>query len=102
MKRTWSNEEKVSILNEAKTFGVVETCLKHGIFATTYYSWKEKHNQGREDGLRPGFSKQEHKDMKRLEKENERLKKCLPKRYGTRDQKKNCQKKIELWKSAKR
>lgn len=43
MKRIWSIEQKVSILNEAKTLGIVETCRKHGIYATIYYSWKQKY-----------------------------------------------------------
>jgi len=42
MKRTWSLEEKVSILKEAETNGVVETCRKHGIYATAYYEWKNE------------------------------------------------------------
>ena len=37
MKRTWSIEEKIFILNEAKATGIVETCRKHGIYVTTYY-----------------------------------------------------------------
>ncbi len=103
MKRTWSVEEKVSILKEAKTAGIVETCRKHGIYAATYYSWKEKYNQNGAEGLRPGYSKQEHKDLKKLEKENERLKKMLAEKdleLGIKTE--LLKKKIEQWKSAKR
>jgi putative transposase len=103
MKRTWSIEDKVSILNEAKTNGVVETCRKHGLYATTYYTWKEKHDHGGEDALRPGYSKREHKDLKRLEKENERLKKMLAEKdleLGIKTE--LLKKKMEQWKNAKR
>ena len=103
MKRTWSVEEKVSILKEAKTAGIVETCRKYGIYATTYYSWKEKYNQNGEEGLRPGYSKREHKDLNKLEKENERLKKMLAEKdleLGIKTE--LLKKKIEQWKSAKR
>ncbi len=75
MKRTWDLEEKVSILKEAETNGVVETCRKHGIYATTYYEWKKKYSEGGESALLPGYAKRERKDIKKLEKENERLKK---------------------------
>jgi transposase-like protein len=40
-KRTWRIEEKVAILKEVETGGVVEAWQKHGIYATTYYSWKK-------------------------------------------------------------
>jgi putative transposase len=103
MKRTWSIDEKVSILKEAKTLGVVETCRKYGVYATTYYDWKEKYDQGGEDALRPGYSKREHKDLKRLEKENERLKKMLAEKdleLGIKTE--LLKKKMEQWKIAKR
>ncbi len=103
MKRTWSIEEKVSILKEAKTSGIVETCRKHGIYATTYYTWKQKYDQGGEAGLQPGYSKREHKDLRRLEKENERLKKMLAEKdleLGIKTE--LLKKKMEQWKSAKR
>lgn len=103
MKRTWSIEEKISILKEAKTGGIVETCRKYGIYATTYYAWKQKYDQGGEEGLRPGYSKREHKDFKRLEKENERLKKMLAEKdleLGIKSE--LLKKKMEQWKNAKR
>ncbi|NMB49929.1 MAG: transposase [Bacteroidales bacterium] len=74
MKRTWSLEEKISILKEAETNGVVETYRKHGIYATTCYEWKKKYSEGGESALLPGYTKRERKDVKRLEKENKRLK----------------------------
>ena len=77
MKRTWSIIEKVSFLKEAETLGVVETFRKHGIYATTYYDWKKKYDQGGEEALQPGYSRREQKDIKKLEKENDRLKKLL-------------------------
>lgn len=103
MKRTWSLEEKVSILKEAETSGVVETCRKHGIYATTYYEWKKKYNEGGEPALLPGYAKRERKDIKRLEKENERLKKLLAERELEVEMKTELlKKKMEQWKNAKR
>ncbi|NPV37452.1 MAG: transposase, partial [Bacteroidales bacterium] len=46
MKRTWSIEEKIAIIKEVETQGVVETCRKHGIYASTYYDWKKKYTMG--------------------------------------------------------
>lgn len=54
MKRTWYIEQKVAILKEAETQGVVATCLKNGIYATMYYDWKKKHGHGGEEALQPG------------------------------------------------
>lgn len=103
MKRIWSIEEKVSILNEAKTLGIIETCRKHGLYATTYYSWKQKYDQSGEDGLRPGYFKREHRNIKKLEKENERLKKMLAEKdleLGIKTE--LLKKKMEQWKSVRR
>jgi putative transposase len=103
MKRTWSIEQKVSILKEAETTGVVETCRKHGIYATTYYDWKRKFDQGGVKALEPGYSKREQKDIRKLEKENERLKKMLAERdIEIQIKTELLKKKMEQWKNAKR
>lgn len=103
MKRTWSIEEKVAIIKESETLGVVETCRKHGIYATTYYDWKKKYDQEGEGALRPGYSRQEQRDMRKLEKENERLKKLLAeKELEVQIKTELLKKKMEQWKSAKR
>lgn len=41
-KRTFSKEEKLQILEEAKKQGVQPTLDKHGIYPATYYSWKNE------------------------------------------------------------
>lgn len=103
MKRTWSIEEKVSILKEVETFGVVETCRKRGIYASTYYDWKRKYDQNGEEALRPGYSRREHRDIKKLEKENERLKKIVAEKdLELQIKTELLKKKIQQWKSAKR
>ncbi len=42
MKKSWSIEQKVAIIKEVKAGGVVGTCRKHGLYPSTYYSWKRK------------------------------------------------------------
>lgn len=76
-KRTWSIEEKVSILKEIKETRVVEGCRKHGIYATTYYDWKRKYEEKGADGLVPHYGRKQNTEVKRIIKENERLKKLL-------------------------
>ncbi len=76
-RRTFSKETKQSILEEAKTNGVNVTLLKYGIYPVTYYSWKKKFAQMGEAGFRHGMTPEHLKEIKRLEKENNLLKKLL-------------------------
>jgi len=76
-KRTFTTAEKLSILSEANEHGVNVTLSKHGIFPGTYYSWKRKYEQMGESGFRHGMTPKHLKEIKRLEKENDLLKKLL-------------------------
>jgi transposase-like protein len=102
-KRTWRIEEKVAILKEVETGGVVETCRKHGIYATTYYSWKKKYDQGGEAALENRYSQQEKKDLKKTEMENLLLKKILAgKELELQIKTELLKKKTQQWKHLKR
>jgi transposase-like protein len=102
-KRIWSIEEKVAILKEVETGGVVETCRKHGIYATTYYSWKKKYDQGGEAALENRYSQQEKKDLKKTEMENLLLKKILAvKELELQIKTELLKKKTQQWKNLKR
>jgi len=50
-KRTWSKEEKLKVLEEAKKEGVQVTLRKYGLYPGTYYSWKKKLIVDGEEGL---------------------------------------------------
>ena len=76
-KRTFSKEEKLKILKEAESNGVQVTLDKHGIYPATFYSWKKKFASMGEAGFRHGMTPEHLKEIKRLEKENELLKKLL-------------------------
>ncbi len=81
----------------------MEICRKHGIYATTYYEWKKKYNEGGESAFLPGYAKRERKEIKRLEKENERMKKLLAEKGLEVEMKTELfKKKMEHWKNAKR
>jgi len=76
-RRTFSKEKKLAILKEAQEKGVTDTLSKHGIFPATYYSWKRKYEEMGEAGFRHGMTSAHLKEIKRLEKENNLLKKLL-------------------------
>jgi putative transposase len=103
MKRTWSIEEKIAIIKEVENQGVVETCRKHGIYASTYYDWKKKYTMGGAEALRPGYSRREQQDIRKLQKENERLKKLLAeKELEVQLKTELLKKKMAQWNNAKR
>jgi putative transposase len=76
-KRTFSKEQKLQILKEASEKGITITLEKHGIYPASYYSWKKKYETMGEAGFRHGMTPEHIKEIKRLEKENELLKKLL-------------------------
>jgi len=76
-KRKFTKEQKLEILEEASTLGVQATLDKHGLYPTTYYSWKKKFETMGEMGFRHGMTPEHIKEIKRLEKENEQLKLLL-------------------------
>ncbi len=76
-KRKFTKDEKLQFLKEVEQNGVKITLEKHGIYPATYYSWKKKFEQMGEDGFRHGMTPAHIKEIKRLEKENELLKKLL-------------------------
>ena len=53
------------------------TIERHGIYPATFYSWKKKFDTMGEDGFRHGITPAQIKEIKRLEKENQLLKKLL-------------------------
>ena len=103
MKRTWTGEEKEAILRDVEKPGIVIGCRKHGIYATTYYAWKKKYEEGGIEALRSKYSRKELKDLKKLEKENARLKQLLAeKELQLQIKDELLKKKIQQWKSEKK
>jgi putative transposase len=103
LKRSWSIEDKINILQDIQKTGVVEGCRKHGIYASTYYDWKRKYESKGADGLIPRPGRKSNAELKRLQKENERLKKLLAEKELELSLKGELlKKKMAQWKSAKR
>ncbi len=76
-KRTFSKEEKLKILKEAESKGVQVTLDKYAVYPATFYSWKQKYASMGGEGFRHGMTPEHLKEIRRLEKENELLKKLL-------------------------
>lgn len=72
-----TKEEKLRIIEEVKKYGVSVTCAKYGIYPTSYYQWVEKFRMMGEKGLEHGMTKEHLKEIKRLQKENDELRKLV-------------------------
>ena len=76
-KRTFTKEEKLKIIKEASEQGVKPTLEKYGVYATSYYSWKQKSEEMGEEGFHLGMIPKHLKRIRELEKENNALKQLL-------------------------
>ena len=102
-KRTWTVDEKLSIIKEAEKEGLVQTIRKYGIYQSTYYSWKEKYDRDGLDGLKPQYVKRNEKELSSLKRENGRLKQIIAEKELELQLKTELlKKKMQQWKSEKR
>lgn len=76
-KRSFTQEQKLTILAEARDNGVQATLDKHAIYAATYYSWKAKFDELGDQGLQHGMTKAQSKRIRELETECKDLKELL-------------------------
>ncbi len=72
-----TKEEKLLILKEGEKNGISVTCRKYGIYEASFYQWRNKFNEMGDAGLQHGMTKEHLKEIKRLQKENQRLKDLL-------------------------
>jgi putative transposase len=77
-KRSFSPEERLSILQEAQRDGQTATCRKYNIAPSLFIRWKKKYLEKGVDGLKPSY-KRVDPELQALEEENERLKKIVAK-----------------------
>ena len=68
MKRRYSEEQIVRILNEAAKGNVASICRRYGVSDATYYNWKKKYE---------GMSVSELRKLHALEEENRKLKRIV-------------------------
>lgn len=76
-RRKFTKEEKQRIVEEAGANGVQVTLEKYGVYPATFYGWKRKLDEMGPEGLRHGMTPEQLKEIRRLEKENERLKQLV-------------------------
>jgi len=101
--RTWSPEEKLTIIKEAEQDGVTATCRKYGVYPSLFYKWKERLDIEGPEGLKPKYVVRNDREMTQLQNENNRLKKLLAeKELELQLQAELFKKKIQQWKNASR
>jgi len=77
-RRSFTKEQKLQILREAETEGMLATCRKYEIAQSLYYRWKHAFEQNGMDGLQGQYYRIDP-ELKALQEENEKLKKIIGK-----------------------
>ena len=75
-RRTFSPEDRLSLIQEAEREGYVETCRKYNLSPTLLSRWKQKYQAKGAEGLKPAY-KRVDPELRALEEENERLKRII-------------------------
>jgi transposase-like protein len=76
-RKRWKSEEKLALINEIKGKGrVVETCRKYSVDPSMFYGWNGTYDTFDMEGLR-FRSRSIEPGMRKLKKENERLKRII-------------------------
>jgi transposase-like protein len=69
-KRKWTKAEKLAILKEGEEEGTQLTIRKHGVYPSTYYSWRKKYRLDGEAGFKEGVrTKKDEHYLRKLEDE---------------------------------
>lgn len=76
--RKWSEAQKLQIIQEAEQNGQTETLRKYNLAHSLFLRWRKAYSALGADGLKPGY-KRVDPDVRRLEQENERLKRIIAK-----------------------
>jgi putative transposase len=77
-RRSFTKEQKMQILREAETEGMLATCRKHEIAQSLFYRWKHAFEQKGIDGLQGQYYRVDP-ELRALQEENEKLKKIIGK-----------------------
>ena len=90
-----SAEEKLTILKEAQEEGATVTARRHEVHPSIIYKWQAAYKAGGMSALQDKRTSGESARFKRLEKENERLKRLLAERELELDIKRELLKKVQ-------
>jgi transposase-like protein len=75
-RRTFSPEDRLSLIQEAEREGYMETCRKYNLSPTLLSRWKQKYQAKGAEGLKPAY-KRVDPELRALEEEIERLKRII-------------------------
>ena len=76
VKRSFTPEERLSLLKEAEREGYMETCRKYNLSPALLSKWKQRYLAKGTEGLKPAY-KRIDPEIRALEDENERLKRII-------------------------
>lgn len=77
-RRSFTVAQKMQILREAESEGMLATCRKHELSQSLFYRWKHQFDQKGIDGIQPQYHRIDP-EIRTLEKENERLRRIIAK-----------------------
>ena len=75
-RRSFTPEDRLSIIQEAEREGYMETCRKYNLSPTLLSRWKQKYQAKGVEGLKPAYRRADP-EVRALEDENERLKRII-------------------------
>ena len=77
-RRSFTSEERLSLIQEAEREGFMETCRKHNLSPTLLTRWKNRYLEKGAQGLKPAYHRVDP-EVRALQDENERLKRIIAK-----------------------
>lgn len=97
IRRKFTPEERLAILQEGEREGRTETLRKYNIAPSLFDRWRKKYLIGGIEGLKPGKHKRIDVRVNELEEENERLKRIVAKQAIEIEVKTELLKKNPIW-----
>jgi putative transposase len=76
--RKWSEAQKLQIIQEVQQNGLTETLRKYNLAQSLFHRWRRAYNGEGMEGLKAKYRTVDP-EVRRLEQENERLKKIIAK-----------------------
>lgn len=76
LRRSFSVEQKLHIIQEAEQHGITQTLRKHNLSHSVFQRWKNQFNSGGVPSLKPQYHKVDP-EVRALQEENARLKKII-------------------------
>jgi transposase-like protein len=75
-RRTFSPEDRLSLIREAEREGYMQTCRKYNLSPALLSRWKKKYQAQGTEGLKPRYRTVDP-EKRALQEENERLKRII-------------------------